>query len=129
MLVLDIWMEIIKKHQRKGFMQVIIESLFLPEEMELIHQQANHLSSFFEGTGTVTFSKKISHKGKIKIKMKVHEGDSKMILSSVGNNTAECMYKIKNEADKLLQEISDEVISNAQRIMEINEIFKNTKIH
>lgn len=110
-------------------MELITKSFFPPEELEVLNQNIYELSDFFQGSGTAIVSRVVSKKGKVKIKMKVTDGDAQMEFVAVGKNSLECFNKIKAQTNKILQQLSDEVISNAERIHSINELLKNSKIH
>ncbi len=102
---------------------------FSISQMELINQYVEELSSFFQGTGTMTISTKKNKKGKIKVSVEIAEGESKIQLEAISLTIENCLIELKYKTNQILNEITDNIMTNAERINEINVILKNEQIH
>jgi hypothetical protein len=106
-------------------------SIFSKEDMAFIYQQIEEFKPFLTEQSTVLVEEinSKSSKDKVALKLKITEGDSVLTIKARGKSVVEAMMNCKTKALKVLNNITDEVVTSSQRQSEINEVLKNTKIH
>lgn len=104
-------------------------SQFSKEESAFIYQQIEELRPFLSDEGTVEVIHLKSTKNEVHLKIKLTDGpDFILSTKSSGSNLADAMMKGKQAMLKTLHEITNEVMSSAQRLEQINKV-KNSTLH
>lgn len=110
-------------------MEIKLKSEFNSSDKEYLHQQMQEVSEFFAGVGVASITKTISHKGRVKIKLTITNEGTSLKFSASGNTVIDCLNKMKKEWNQVFTQLTDEVVSNAQRVSEVNQVLKDSKIH